>query len=164
MEECIEESAYHESGHAFMAHRLGAYVHQITIEPADDDGPARYGDVMVEWKKPFASRRELVIAKIQVALAGPAAEMIYLQSPLHPAFVKEWALDWSMAEAFVAEIVKDPEQRMLLLEQTVAELFQFFDRQDIWPAIAALSDELLAHETLEWEQVEEVLGFWSRHF
>ena len=32
----------------------------------------------------------------------------------------------------------------------------------VWAAIAALADELLAHEVLEEESVEDILGFWFR--
>jgi hypothetical protein len=31
---------------------------------------------------------------------------------------------------------------------------------DLWAALAALADNLLAHETLEGEQVEEIVGAW----
>src|SRR5579863_4685196 len=43
--------AYHEAGHALMAVLLGGKVKQVTIEPDDDDGPARQGDTQVYWRR-----------------------------------------------------------------------------------------------------------------
>jgi hypothetical protein len=37
-----------------------------------------------------------------------------------------------------------------------------FYQDSVWAAVAALADELEAHETLEQEGIEEVLDVWMR--
>lgn len=46
-----EETAYHEAGHAFMAVFLGGQVLSLTIEPDRDDGPERFGDAQIAWRR-----------------------------------------------------------------------------------------------------------------
>ena len=103
----METTAYHESGHTFVAYYLGGYVNCVTVDPDFDEGPARSGDVEVYWPTPFSSQRKAVFAQTQVALAGPAAEMVYLGEPWHPAFVKEWKADWETAIQLFRSIDKD---------------------------------------------------------
>lgn len=160
----MEETAYHESGHVFVAHHLGGTIHHVTIDPEYDDRPARFGDVEVEWQRRFESAKERIIVQTQVALAGPAAEMVYTGEPLHPAFVQEWASDWQTALELCRPLFSDPKKRITELEHVCVQLFQLFSKDHVWARVAALADELLAHETLENEQIVEVLGFWERHF
>ena len=93
----MEETAYHECGHAFMAVYLGGQVHSLTIEPDRDDGPGRFGDVQVIWDRLRMSVKEFQNKLVLVALAGPVAEMIYTGEPLHPGFIGEWKADWEAA-------------------------------------------------------------------
>lgn len=48
------------------------------------------------------------------------------------------------------------------LENLILELRQKIRMDPVWAAIAALADELVAHESLDEERVEEVLSFWFR--
>ncbi len=70
---------------------------RVTIEPDWDDGPARHADIQVEWPLDRFTERELHEKSVQVALAGPVAEMIHSGEPYHPGFVAEWAADWKAA-------------------------------------------------------------------
>ena len=92
-----ELTAWHESGHAFMAICLGATVHSVTIDPDRDDGPERFGDAQIEWPPEPRTTRERLESLIRVALAGPVAEMLYSGDPFHPGMVPEWAMDWQHA-------------------------------------------------------------------
>lgn len=152
--------AYHEAGHVLMALLLGGKVKHVTIEPDDDDGPAREGDTQVLWRRSGMSEKDFAKKVVQVSLAGPVAEMIYSGDPYHPGLVAEWAADWR--EAWEASIVLHPgeRQRLEYLEQISIQLYHRMKGDDLWPALAALADNLLAHETLDQEQIEEIAEEW----
>ncbi|QEG43220.1 ATP-dependent metallopeptidase FtsH/Yme1/Tma family protein [Roseimaritima ulvae] len=152
-------TAYHEAGHVIMAACLGADVQSVTIEPDHDDGPARYGDTRARWPLGFPAR-ELRRREIFVLLAGPVAEMIYRGEPLHPGFVPEWADDWRQAWALAEPLYRDPPARLKQLERLTRELYQMLRDDRRWAAIAALADELLAHETLDEEMIADVVAQW----
>lgn len=152
--------AYHEAGHALMAVLLGGKVKQVTIEPDDDDGPDRQGDTQVIWRRARLSEKEFAQIAVQVSLAGPVAEMIYSGDPYHPGLVAEWAADWR--EAWQAAIPLHPgeRQRLEYLEQVSIRLYHRLKADELWAALACLADNLLAHDTLEAEQVEEIVAEW----
>ena len=152
--------AYHEAGHAFMAIYLGGQVRSVTITPDNDDGPDRYGDVQVLWQHDQFTERELCENMLRVALAGPVSEMIHRGEPLHPGFVAEWSTDWAEAWNTAAALHTDDKRRLAYLEKTTVELYRTLERDDHWAALAAVVDNLLAHETLEGEQVEEIIAQW----
>ena len=54
----------------------------------------------------------------------------------------------------------DERKRLKYLEQVSVQLYHRLIEDDLWAALAALADNLLAHETLEGEQVEEIVGEW----
>ena len=51
-------------------------------------------------------------------------------------------------------------KRLAYLEQTTGQLYRLLDRDDHWAALAAIVDNLLAHETLEGEEVEDIMRQW----
>lgn len=149
--------AYHEAGHALVAYLLGGRVRHVTIEPDHDDGPRRDGDTQVVWRRPSLSDKEFSRKSVHVHLAGPVAEMIYSGEPYHPAFVAAWSADWDGAYAAAALLHANPQRRLKYLNHVSELLHQQLQADELWMAVAALADSLLAHETLEQEQVEEVL-------
>jgi hypothetical protein len=155
-----ELTAYHEAGHALMAMLLGGEVQLVTIEPDCDDGPQRSGDTQVLWRRSRDGDKEFAKKAIQVSLAGPVAEMIYSGEPYHPGYVAEWAADWQEAWTEAARLHADERRRLTFLEQTSVDLYHRLKADDLWSPLAALADNLLAHETLEWEQVEEIVRDW----
>ena len=155
-----EISAYHEAGHAFMAIYVGARVRSVTIEPDRDDGPDRHADVQIQWPLDQFTDRELTEKLVLVALAGPVAEMIHIGEPLHPGYVAEWAADWKTAWEAAAPLVSAERRRLAYLEQTAVRLYRLLDQEDHWAALAAVVDNLVAHETLEGEEVEDIVRQW----
>jgi len=150
-----EWTAYHEAGHCVVAVLLGGKVEWATITPDRDDGPNRWGDVRVKWQG-----RPRWVAQSLVYLAGPAAELVYRDESLHPAFVPEFASDWNSAwEASIAS-QKSDQDRLKLLERLSDELYQIIKRQDHWNAVAEIADLLLAHETIEYEEIHETVHRW----
>jgi ATP-dependent Zn protease len=157
-----EISAYHEAGHAFMAIYVGARVRSVTIEPDRDDGPDRHADIQVEWPLSQFTNRELHEKSVLVALAGPVAEMIHRGEPYHPGFVAEWSADWKAAWDAAAPLLPAERKRLAYLEERTVHLYRLLDRDDHWAALAAIVDNLLAHETLEGEEVEDIVRQWLR--
>ena len=158
----MEDTAYHEAGHALMAVQVGARIDSVTIDPDWDEGPQRFGDTQIEWNLEATSEREFLEKRIMVALAGPVAEMIYTGDPFHPGLVAEWATDWNEAWLAASSIDLAPQKRLQFLEQITRELHSLLNEDRQWSALAALADELLAHETLEGEQVADVVNQWLR--
>jgi hypothetical protein len=158
----MEETAYHESGHAFAAAYFGGRVQSLSICPDRDDRPERFGDVTVVWPRTRLTAREFQNKLVLVALAGPVAEMIYRGEPLHPGFVAEWADDWRNAWSAAEAILPQEQQRLAFLEAACRLLHDLLSRDKSWAAIAALADNLLAHEILEEEQIEEIFETWMR--
>ena len=155
-----ELSAYHEAGHAFMAILVGARVRSVTIDPDWDDGPKRYADIQVEWPIGDFTDRELSQKAVQVALAGPVAEMLHTGDPFHPGMVPEWASDWDVAWKSAEPLFPDERKRLAYLEDTSIQLYRLMDRSDNWAALAAVVDNLLAHETLDGEAVDGIIREW----
>jgi hypothetical protein len=152
-------TSYHEAGHILMAIVLGGRVPHATIEPDRDDGPDRHGDVRVLWPRANPADKAFAEKLVLTALAGPVAEMIYTGEPYHPGFVAEWAGDWQHAFAAAAAIVPEEPRRLAWLESQVRRVYALLDDR-YWPAVAALADELSAHETLEEQQILEAVTPW----
>ncbi|MEM7314481.1 MAG: M50 family metallopeptidase [Planctomycetota bacterium] len=157
MDDELELTAYHEAGHAVAAAILGGRVTRITLEPEDDD---RYGDTRIEWPLAGVSRKEQIVREIRTLLAGPVAESIYAGSDYELRITRESSVDWLRAAEFASSLFTDKPKRTAYLAIIADELKEDLRQESIWAALAALSDELLAHETIEQHQIEEVLGFW----
>ena len=152
--------AYHEAGHALVALLLGGRVQLVTIEPDNDDGPQRQGDTQVLWRRAGLSERQFAQCSVQVSLAGPVAEMIYSGDPYHPGLVAEWAADWRDAWGAAIILHAGERQRLAYLEQVSIQLYHRLKADDHWAAIAAVADHLLAHDSLDGEQIAEIVTQW----
>jgi len=86
--------------------------------------------------------------------------MIYTGDPFHPATVVEWQADWAHAADQLHALHADSQRLIRSLEKMTRDLYHTMRTDTLWAAVAALADELLAHETLEEQQVEDVLKFW----
>ncbi len=156
----MEPTAYHEAGHAYVAVYLGAKVRSVTIDPDNDDGPARFGDTQIIWRRSRLSEKQFRERAIQVSLAGPVAEMLYTGDPFHPGLVAEWAHDWQAAWELAEPLFADQRKRLSYLEDLTGVLYRLLDSEPHWSAVAALADNLLAHETLESEEVRDIINDW----
>lgn len=155
-----ELTAYHEAGHAVVAMQLGAAVLSMSIDPDDDDGPRRYGEIEIGWPSDEFDDLQIRQRSVIVALAGPVAEMIHTGEPFHPGLVAEWKEDWRTAWTSAAIIAKDERKRLRFLEDVVARLHKRLSTARHWHAIAALVDQLVAHETLDEEQISDAVCDW----
>ncbi|PQO33839.1 hypothetical protein [Blastopirellula marina] len=155
-----EINAYHEAGHALVAILVGARVRHVTLEPDKDDGPDRFAEIQVEWPLDRFPRRQIDEKMVLVSLAGPVAEMIHTGEPYHPGYLAEWAADWQAAWNAAATLAPHEQKRMVYLEQATRSLYQLLDQDRQWAALAAIVDNLLAHETLAGEEVEDIVQSW----
>lgn len=153
----LTRTAYHESGHAVVAAYLGGIVERITVEPESDDGPLRYGDTQVRWYL-AGTPREQGVREIKVALAGPAAEIVYLGDL--PTHFSEWHWDWQIATDRAHGCLKSSTDVPSYVQAMAAGLLQFVRRDDAWATIAAMADELEAHGTLYEEHIADVVRQW----
>ena len=153
--------AYHEAGHAVIAVMLGGEVLTVTLEPDDDDRlPERDGDVTIRWQHRGLSRRDLVQREILVCLAGPAAETIHLGETVDPQAVAEWRYDWALANQLAGMLLSDQASRAALLHRLLKELTLMLRRADCWQAISETADQLEAHETLDGQEVHQIVRRW----
>lgn len=146
-------TAYHEAGHAVIGTLLGGAVTYATIDGSEEGD--RYGGVEIRWDRGTKPEQ-----KILTILAGPVAEMIYRSEPLHPALVPEWSDDWKQAWELIPSPNLSPESRTRYLEAIIRKLHKRLSSDDCWAAIAAVSDLLLAHDSIEQEEIEEEIGQW----
>jgi hypothetical protein len=152
-------TAYHEAGHAVVGYALGATIERVQLGgEADDDLPERYGDCLVNWGRVSPECSWQRQCELMTILAGPVAEMIYRGEPLHPAHYGPWQGDWQ--QAWMHCPAKDDQTRTKILEQIILELRDRLSDDQCWAAIAAVADELLAHEHLDEEQLSGTLEFW----
>lgn len=142
-----EREAWHEAGHAVVAHLLGGKVLEVTLESEDD---AFEGRVTVAWAG--ASAREAAGRSGRAALAGPLAELARYEGELDVGAAEiraAWSGDWDEVEACLACVEPDPERRTSLLRRWFDEVGQLVARHDVETLIGRVADALDAHGTLD---------------
>ena len=75
---------------------------------------------------------------------------------------EELGVDLTHAKLSRRSLIDNPRRRFEYLEQTTVELRRMLDSEPNWSAIADLADNLMAHDTLEFEEVKEIFGEWIR--
>ncbi len=89
--------------------------------------------------------------------------MIYRDEMLHPAHYGPWTYDWKLAAERAAVLWDDRKRQVVELEATIGQLHAVLSRDQVWPAIAALADELAPHEIVEQDETESTFDSWARH-
>ena len=161
MDETETLTAWHEAGHATMAIIEGGFIEHVTLEPPDDDGPQRYGETITRWPTQM-SQTELLKSEILVSLAGPIVEMLYTTNRRNIADVDEWKADWMRAVASARSCSRTDYDAVKLIQHCEAEIFTLFEVPKYWSAVSAIAEELLAHYTIEHEQIHDTFSFWQR--
>jgi len=158
-------TAYHESGHAVVGIYLGGTVTSMSLRPEstidwDDEFP-RYGDTIIAWPR-NASPKKHAIREINAALAGPISETIYTGDDPAEMINAETVGDWHTASQHAMTLYSSQEKAARHLANAIEELNSLLRDESIWAAVAALADELLAHDELESHDIHETVGFWLR--
>lgn len=149
-----DAKAWHESGHALIAHLLGGRVLHVTLEPEDEE---QDGEVAVAWPRGGES---LESRSGRVALAGAVAELVFLgdDPDLDPATLSAWRGDWNEACRCAAILERDPERRKALLLSWIGEVHALLDAPGREDSLARVADALHAHGTLDDVLFEDALG------
>jgi hypothetical protein len=145
-------AAYHEAGHAFLAHRLGGHVVAVTIE--DEDG-GLMGRTTVHWRDLDVQERRRCSAL--VALAGPVAEARWRGDAELLAALSAWRADWQEVQAALSAAARGGDQPQLL-QRWLARVRREIDDPDGWEQICRLADALEAHGTLDEGLLAEVFA------
>ena len=154
-------TAYHEAGHAVVGYVLGGKIESVGLyAEAEDWLPERFGDCLVNWGPVDPACSWQVQREVLTILAGPVAEMVYRGEQLHPATFEPWQHDWMSAVASLTAVIRKPHDRLAFLNRATRWLASQLEDEYAWAAIAAVADELLAHEYLDAEQIAETIGFW----
>ena len=154
-------TAYHEAGHAVIGYSLGGQIESAGLyAEADDWLPERFGDCLVNWGRVNANCDWQIEREVLTILAGPVAEMIYRGENLHPATYPPWQHDWHWAVRHSKRLTSDPAKQMKLLGRFMRFLDSHMRDDECWAAIAAVADELSAHEWLDADQLADTLSFW----
>lgn len=143
-----------------VGYALGGQIDRIQLGgQADENLPERFGDCQISWGRVAVDCEWQLERELLTILAGPVAEMIYRGEKLHPAHFGPWKLDWQQAWVRCGHIV-DHQKRTVFLESLIQELHVKLSDDNNWASIAAVADELLAHEYLEQGQLNDALQFW----
>ncbi|WP_044256298.1 cell division protein FtsH [Rhodopirellula sp. SWK7] len=161
-------TAYHEAGHAIVGCALGAQIDRVSLSQAsayddlEDDLPNRFGDCLVNWgrvdpNQVWQQQRELL-----TILAGPIAEWVYRAEDADEIDVATWHLDWQQAEQCVRQMHAQREMQNRIMRDAISRLKRLIANPPVWPAIAALADELSIGDAIDGERVAELVRFWWR--
>lgn len=151
-------TAYHEAGHVVMAVCLGGTIVRASIEPANDDGPDRYGETVTQW--PRLSKAQILQAEVEVSLAGPFAEMTYQNEPARIDSVPQWSADWQRACSSAVQLAQPELSAEQILQRASVSILRVMNSDNGWAAVAAVSDLLSAHQTIEHDECLEAIQFW----
>ena len=145
-------AAYHEAGHAYLAHCLGGRVLAVSLEP-DDDDDTEQGRTSVAW--PRAPRAEQQRRSALVALAGPVAELHFRGELDQLDTLSAWRADWrEVQRALAAQPEPDPQR---VLRRWLAEVRMALCEPAAWERLCRLADALEAHGSLDADLLDDLL-------
>lgn len=143
-------AAYHEAGHALMAHRLGGRVLEVSLEDEDD---GLHGRTSIRWRA--AAGAEQSRRSALVALAGPLAELHWRGDLDDADALSAWRADWREVRHALA--VHHDQDSDTLLQNWLAEVRQVLTDAAEWERLCRLADALEAHGTLDADLLVDLL-------
>jgi hypothetical protein len=147
-------TAYHEAGHCVIGILMGARVRFASIEVESED---HFGEVEMEW--PHGSN---VKAQALAILAGPVAEMTDRDEPFSNQDLAPSKADFQQVLQLSQAFGWTHRKQVEWIQHLITQLYRQFKRPDCWAAVAAVSDQLLAHDTLEHETIADEVSHWMR--
>ena len=109
----------------------------------------------------MASRLAHMLAeRFKTALAGPVAEQIYDGNAPEIRITVESSSDWVYASTYAERFIRERAKRTAYLFAIAEEIRDLYRNDDVWAAVASTADELLAHEQLEGEELQDTIEFW----
>lgn len=152
-----QATAYHEAGHSVVGVLLGAKVRYATLEC---EQAGHLGEVEMHWPTRFAAARST--DPIRAILAGPVAEAVYRNLAWELVARGPGSQDLRQALAIAAEYGWSNAKTLAWLRTEGDRMQSFLDRDDIWAAVSAVADLLLAHDTLEHDEISDEVQAWVR--
>ncbi|MHC4262654.1 MAG: hypothetical protein ACYSWX_09050 [Planctomycetota bacterium] len=150
-----EAEAWHEAGHAVVAHLLGGRVRRVSLE---DEIDGLDGHAAIEWR--CGSRRERAERSGRASLGGPLAELVYRGDDdledLH--VLAAWDADWEEVEAAARIVERDAARRISLIRSWIDDVRALLDDPDVAERVARVADALDAHGALDDELFEDAVG------
>ncbi|QDU65350.1 hypothetical protein [Engelhardtia mirabilis] len=149
-----EAEAWHEAGHAVVAHLLGGRVRELTLEAEEEHLEGR---ASIEWRGLDASA--LAVVSGQVALGGPLAELLFRgdDSLDDPELLSTWEQDWSEVERCARVVEANAALRARLIRTWIDRVQGLLADDRVEERIARVADALDAHGTLDEELFESSL-------
>ena len=148
-------SAYHEAGHAVMAHLCGQHLTQVEIigdeEHSGSVSSLRLRDEPEMGEEGLGLRTAAIEARILCVCAGMVSEQMVSGS-------RHWdegSEDVDEAVRLAMRVVGDCERVMVYLEEA-REHAEFVLRRH-WAAVETLANALLLHRSLVGQQVRAIL-------
>jgi hypothetical protein len=136
---------------------LGAKVRYATLE-SEQDG--HLGEVEMHWPTRFAATHST--DPMRAILAGPVAEALYRNLDWQEVARGPGSQDLQQALAIAAEYGWSNVKTLIWLQAEGERLREFLNRAEVWAAVSAVADLLLAHDTLEHEEISEEVRAWIR--
>jgi len=152
-----QATAYHEAGHSVVGVLLGAKVRYATLE---SEQVGHLGEVEMHWPTRFAATQST--DPLRAILAGPVAEALYRNLAWQVVARGPGSQDLLQALAITAEYGWSNVKTLAWLQAEGERLREFLDRAEVWAAVSAVADLLLAHDTLEHEEISEEIQAWMR--
>ena len=115
-------------------------------------------NVIVSW--PPSTDAAIYEVELKVSLAGPVAELLYRSEQIPIESVPEFAADWQRVAESAVLLKATRREQLQLISRAEFWVRDFFNQTRNWAAVGAVADELLAHYTLENEQLQEAISFW----
>ncbi len=151
MDQELTSAAYHEAGHALVAHLLGGELVEVTLESEQDEHDGR---TSVAWRGFDA--HELARRTALVALAGPVAETFWRGEELLYEDLSAWRADWAEVDAAL-ERADAPSEHEALRRRWLAEVANELLDSNAWEYVCRIADALEAHGTLDASLLDELL-------
>lgn len=147
-------TAYHEAGHCVIGVLMGARVRFASIDVESDN---HFGEVEMEWPRGSSAKSQAL-----AILAGPVAEMTYREEGISNQALAPSTADFQQVLRLSQAFGWTQRKQIEWIQHLITQLYQQFNRNDCWAAVAAVSDQLLAHDTLEHETIADEVSHWMR--
>jgi hypothetical protein len=151
----IPQVAFHEAGHAIVAHLHGVQVHRATVAPMCG---GKCGLVIVNTPADGLDPWTMIL----ILIGGPLAESIHVHGHGRVDLRPDWS---AMGNAADYVELRENACRLTLrsdigrvLNQAADTVNRLFCRRPVWDAVEALAGALCRRTTLRRFEVESIIG------
>jgi len=151
-------TAHHEAGHAVAAYLLGRAFTRVSIEANDQTLGRCSFRPPGEWFRPDerldARTRDRLEERIIISLAGPHTEALHSGAFDEDAAAEDLARASELADYMCDS---DPDESFAYLQWLGVRTRRLIEREDFWPAVAALARELLARKEVRYKRARQII-------